>query len=137
MDKFPREKRSQIMASVKNKNTKPEVLVRSMLHKAGFRFRLFHKDLPGSPDIVLPKFNMIIFVHGCFWHGHKCPKGRRPASNRKFWNKKLDKNIKRDKNNLSALKALGWKVKVIWECETVDFTKKILKELKKARKPKR
>jgi len=134
MDKFTKEKRSQIMALVKNKNTKPEIFVRSLLHKSGFRFQLFRKDLPGSPDIILPKYGMVIFVHGCFWHGHKCPRGQRPVSNRKFWNEKLDKNKFRDKKNYQKIKAIGWKVEIIWECEAIRSVKKILKKLKRARK---
>lgn len=119
------------MSSVKSKNTKPEICVRSLLHKAGFRFRLFRKDLPGSPDIVLPKFGTVIFVHGCFWHGHSCPKGRRPNSNQKFWNEKLNKNLCRDTSNYASLKALGWKVIVVWECEAENSTRKIINKFKR------
>ena len=130
MDKFSAKKRSSIMSSVKNKNTKPELLVRSLLHKNGLRFRLHRKDLPGSPDIVLPKFKTAVFVHGCFWHGHDCPKGRRPETNKNFWNEKLDKNINRDKSNYSALHEIKWNVEVIWECEAIPATKKLIKRLK-------
>ncbi len=94
MDAFSREKRSQIMSRVSGKNTKPELIVRSQLHKLGYRFRLHRKDLPGKPDITLPKHKKVIFVHGCFWHGHTdCRRSKRPTSNEKFWNEKLDKNI--------------------------------------------
>ena len=130
MDKFTAEKRSSIMSSVRNKDTKPEIFIRSLLHKNGFRFRLHRKDLPGSPDIVLPKLKTVIFVHGCFWHGHDCAKGRRPASNQEFWNEKLDKNLLRDSSNYDALNLLGWKVKIIWECETSLAPKKLIGELK-------
>ena len=130
MDKYSTEKRSSMMSSVKTKNTKPEILVRSILHKSGLRFRLHRKDLPGSPDIVLPKYKTAIFVHGCFWHGHDCPKGRRPASNQEFWNEKLDKNIERDKANYISLQSLGWSVKVIWECSMHETTANIIDDVK-------
>ena len=105
------------MASVKTKNTAPEVKLRSILHRNGFRFRLNRKDLPGKPDIVLPKYKAVIFVHGCFWHGHDCKRGRRPQTNKEFWNEKIDGNIKRDKVNEIKLKELGWRVLVVWQCE--------------------
>ena len=133
MDKLTAEKRSSIMSSVRNKNTKPEIYVRSMLHNNGLRFRLHRKDLPGSPDIVLPKFKTAIFVNGCFWHGHDCPKGRRPASNQDFWNEKLDQNLRRDEVNYMALGGLGWRVIIIWECEVVNATEKIVGELQRAK----
>lgn len=107
------------MARVKGRNTEPERLVRSLLHKMGYRFRLHRRDLPGSPDIVLPKHRKVIFVHGCFWHGHKgCRKASRPSTNVDFWNNKIDKNMRRDTKVRKELKALGWKVLVLWECET-------------------
>ena len=130
MDKYSTEKRSSMMSSVKTKNTKPEILVRSILHKSGLHFRLHRKDLPGSPDIVLPKYKTAIFVHGCFWHGHDCPKGRRPASNQEFWDEKLDKNIERDKANYISLQSLGWSVKVIWECSILETTANIINDVK-------
>ena len=129
LDKFSTEKRSSIMSSVKSKNTRPEVMVRSMLHKRGLRFRLHSKDLPGSPDIVLPKYKTVIFVNGCFWHGHDCPKSRRPASNQSFWDEKLNKNIERDKANYALLKELGWDVKIIWECSVQNTTTEIINGL--------
>lgn len=105
MDVFSREKRSQIMSRVSGKNTKPELIVRSLLHNMGYRFRLHRKDLPGKPDITLPKYKKNIFVHGCFWHGHlDCPRAKRPATNKKFWNEKLNKNIERDKVAVRNLK---------------------------------
>lgn len=107
------------MARIKGQDTKPEKLIRSILHRLKFRFRLHRKDLPGKPDIVLPKHKKIIFVHGCFWHGHEgCSRSKRPTSNEEFWNKKIDGNIERDKRNREALKSLGWNVSVIWQCET-------------------
>lgn len=94
--------------------------MRSALHRLGFRFRLHRDDLPGHPDIVLPKHNAVIFVHGCFWHGHKnCSRSTRPTSNVPFWNKKLDKNIERDRKVMRALLSLGWKVLIVWECQVL------------------
>ena len=124
MDVFSREKRSQIMSRVSGKNTKPELVVRSLLHNMGYRFRLHRKDLPGKPDIILPKYQKVIFVHGCFWHGHTdCSRSNRPTTNKKFWREKLDKNIERDKESIHNLKKLGWTVLVIWTCEVNDTFK--------------
>lgn len=116
-DIFDAAKRTQIMASVKNKSTTPEIKLRSILHRAGYRFRITKKDLPGKPDIVLPKYRTAIFVNGCFWHGHSCKRGHRPQTNSKFWNEKIDRNIERDKLVSGELKKLGWRVLTIWECE--------------------
>lgn len=116
------------MAKVRSQDTKPEVLVRSLIHRMGFRFRLHNKHLPGNPDIVLPRHKKIVFVHGCFWHQHEgCPHAARPASNIAYWNKKLDGNVRRDKANLEKLAALGWRVLVIWECETRNREQLILR----------
>jgi DNA mismatch endonuclease (patch repair protein) len=110
-----------MMAQVKGKDTSPEMNVRRLLHSMGYRFRLHRKDLPGNPDIVLPKHKKVIFVHGCFWHGHKgCPRSKRPSTNVEFWNNKLSGNIERDRKNLAALRKLGWKPYVIWECQAKD-----------------
>lgn len=110
--------RSKNMSAIRGKNTKPELLVRKILHSQGFRFRLHVKDLPGNPDIVLPKFRTVIFVHGCFWHQHfDCKYAVMPKSNREFWQKKLENNIARDARNISNLTTLGWKTLVVWECE--------------------
>lgn len=118
-DTFTPQKRSSIMSKVKNHDTKPEYIVRKLLYKMGYRFRLQRKDLPGTPDIVLPKYRTVIFVHGCFWHGHEgCTRSSRPTSNIEFWNSKLDKNIKRDMEAQSKLREAGWNVLVIWQCET-------------------
>ncbi len=106
------------MSHVGGKDTKPELIVRSILHRMGYRFRLHRRDLPGKPDITLPKYKKVIFIHGCFWHGHEgCPKSKRPDTNKEFWNKKLDKNIARDKINMEKIKELGWDVLVVWTCE--------------------
>jgi len=121
MDVFSREKRSQIMSRVSGKNTKPEIVVRSLLHKLGYRFRLHRKNLPGRPDITLPKHKKVIFVHGCFWHGHAvCSRSKRPSTNEEFWHEKLNKNIERDKKTVDALKKLGWDVLTVWTCEVKD-----------------
>lgn len=106
------------MSHISGKNTKPEIFVRSLLHRMGYRFRIHKKDLPGQPDICLPKHKKIIFVHGCFWHGHPdCPRAKRPTTNVVFWNKKIDGNIERDSQNIKKLKQLGWQVLTIWTCE--------------------
>lgn len=127
MDKFSQEKRSSIMGSVKSKNTAPELIVRRLLHNLGYRFRLHRKDLPGSPDIVLPKYKKIIFVNGCFWHGHEnCRKSKLPVTNSKFWSDKISKNIERDKESIKKLTEMGWSCLTIWDCQT---TKKNLPQL--------
>lgn len=117
-DTFTPEQRSAVMARVKNRNTTPEKIVRSLLHAMGFRFRLHRKDLPGSPDIVLPRHKTVIFVHGCFWHGHTgCRRGARPTSNTEFWNAKIDRNVERDRLAVSGLEQTGWRVLTVWQCE--------------------
>lgn len=118
MDIFTPEKRSHVMSQVRGKNTKPEILVRKLLHRMGYRFRLHRKDLPGKPDIVLPKYKTVVFIHGCFWHGHNCKRGAKPSSNKDFWNEKLEKNVERDKKHVRSLEAIGWRCIVVWECET-------------------
>lgn len=118
-DVFSKEKRSRIMSRIPSKSTKPEMIVRKAVHSMGFRYRLHIKDLPGCPDIVLSKNKKIIFVHGCFWHGHDvCKRSKRPETNIEFWNKKLENNIRRDKEAIEKLKNLGWDVLVIWQCQT-------------------
>lgn len=119
------------MSKVSGKEPKSEILVRKFLFSKGFRFRKNDKKLPGKPDIVLPKYKTVIFVHGCFWHQHKdYRKAARPTSNTEFWNVKLDKNIKRDKENIRALKKADWKVIIIWEC-ALKSIEKIEKSKKK------
>ena len=106
------------MSRVKGRDTKPEIAVRKILHNWGFRFRLHDKKLPGKPDIVLPRFKRVIFVHGCFWHGHPgCNRSKLPSSNISFWQAKIAANMERDIRNIEALKALGWETLVIWSCE--------------------
>ena len=120
-DTFTPEQRSAVMARVKNRNTTPEKLVRRLLHQMGYRFRLHRKDLPGSPDIVLPRHKTAIFVHGCFWHGHEsCRRGARPTGNRQFWNAKIDRNIERDTLATCLLEEAGWTSLSVWQCEIKD-----------------
>lgn len=116
-DIFSKSKRSDIMSKISGKESKPEILVRKHLFSQGFRFRKNVKDLPGKPDIVLPKYKTVIFIHGCFWHGHDCKRGTLPATNQEFWKEKIGKNIERDSCNLLKLKKHGWNVIVIWQCE--------------------
>ncbi|MFZ2630528.1 MAG: DNA mismatch endonuclease Vsr [Desulfosalsimonadaceae bacterium] len=119
VDTISEERRSWNMSRIKGKNTKPEIIVRSLLHKAGYRFRIHRKDLPGKPDIVLPKHNMVIFVHGCYWHRHQgCRFTYTPKSRTDFWNKKFSDTVERDIKHRRQLIDMGWKVEVIWECET-------------------
>ena len=112
------EQRSRNMSAIKSKNTKPEIVVRKILHSMGYRFRLHGKDLPGSPDIILPKYKTVIFVHGCFWHRHEnCKYASTPKTRAEFWESKFAGNIKRDKINQTNLVKLGWKILIVWECD--------------------
>lgn len=131
VDNISEERRSWNMSRIKGKNTKPEIIVRSLLHKAGYRFRIHRKDLPGKPDIVLPKYKTIIFVHGCYWHRHQgCRYTYNPKSRIEFWNVKFAGTVERDIKHRRQLIDMGWKVEVIWECETGnlnELTEKINK----------
>jgi len=123
-DHLTKKKRSWNMSRIRAKNTKPEIIVRSFLHRNGFRFRLHRKDLPGKPDIVLKKYNTVIFVHGCFWHQHEgCKRASIPDTNKEYWVPKLEKNKKRFEEVKKNLDELGWNVAVIWECETKNKNK--------------
>jgi DNA mismatch endonuclease (patch repair protein) len=123
-DTLTPKKRSWTMSRVRSKNTKPEVLVRSILHRLGIRFRLNGKGFSGNPDIVLKKYKTVIFVNGCFWHRHKnCGKGALPKTNTEFWRNKLNRNVSRDKINLANIAASGWNAVVVWECELKDKEK--------------
>jgi DNA mismatch endonuclease (patch repair protein) len=125
------EQRSRNMAAIRGKNTKPELRVRSVLHKAGYRFRLHRKDLPGRPDIVIPKHRVAIYVHGCFWHSHSCRFGRvKPSTRAEFWLKKRTATVERDGEKAAALFERGWKVINIWECEIAD-SEHVLSAVKK------
>ncbi len=120
-DVYPPEKRSAVMRRVKGKDTAPELTVRRALTALGARYRLNRKDLPGSPDIVMPGRRLAIFVHGCFWHGHDCPRGSRvPKANREYWTAKVARNVARDARTSAALSEQGWRVETIWECELKD-----------------
>ncbi|MFN8261489.1 MAG: DNA mismatch endonuclease Vsr [Chitinophagales bacterium] len=117
-DKVSKERRGEIMSSVRGKDTKPELIVRQFLFSKGFRYRLHDKKLLGKPDIKLTKFKTVIFINGCFWHGHtNCKIYVMPKTNKKFWHEKIDKNVERDEKNIAELKSLGWNVIVLWECE--------------------
>lgn len=135
MDTLSPDKRSWNMSRIRGKNTKPELAVRSMLHRLGYRFRIADKTLPGKPDIVLPRYGAVVFVHGCFWHRHpRCKYAYTPKSRIEFWSQKFEANVLRDKNNLSLLKKAGWLPIVVWECEiernataTLDKVSRVLK----------
>lgn len=133
MDRLVPSQRSFLMSKVRGKNTKPEELVRSLLHRLGFRFRLHRKDLPGTQDIVLPKHRVVIFVHGCFWHRHHgCKKATTPQTNKDFWEKKLARNVERDMEVSARLMQNGWRVLVVWECELknpIDLSARLLREI--------
>lgn len=118
-DVFQKEHRSWIMSRIRGTNTKPEMTVRKLLFSLGFRYRLHYAKLPGKPDIVLPRFKKAIFVHGCFWHGHReCKRSKLPSSNVEFWHTKIGRNVERDRKNIGELTKLGWQVLAIWSCET-------------------
>lgn len=117
MDTISKEERSALMARIHSKDTQPELAVRSILHHLGFRFRLHRKDLPGKPDIVLPRYRKIILVQGCFWHGHFCTLASKPKSNQEYWRKKIKANRSRDRRVKRELIKQGWAVLELWECE--------------------
>lgn len=120
-DVFTPEERSRVMRAVKGKNTKPELIVRRLTHALGYRYRLHRKDLPGSPDLVFVSRKKVIFVHGCFWHGHDCKRGsRQPKTNAGYWRDKIARNVARDASNQQALDAQGWQALVLWECDLKD-----------------
>ena len=118
-DIFDRAKRSEIMSGIRGRDTRPEMIVRRIAHRLGFRFRLHRKDLPGTPDIVFPGHRAVIMVHGCFWHRHHgCKRASHPKARAQYWEEKFETNVARDRRNEKALHELGWRVMVIWECET-------------------
>lgn len=120
MDTRTRQERSKIMSSVHTKNTGPELAVRKLLSAEGYRYRLHRKDLPGCPDIIFPSRRKAIFVHGCFWHGHRCTKGRLPKSRLQYWKPKIAQNKKRDIRNIAKLRRSDWRVIVVWQCQLND-----------------
>lgn len=120
VDNISKDERSRVMGLVKSKNTRPEKIVRSFLHRQGLRYRLHDKRLPGKPDMVFPRYKTVVFVHGCFWHGHndpECKLARTPKSNVEFWKDKVSGNQKRDRRNIDELKKMGWRVMLVWECQ--------------------
>lgn len=130
VDKVSPEKRSEIMRAVPSRHSRPERLVRSAAHRLGLRFRLHVRQLPGTPDIIFPRWHTVVFVNGCYWHQHTdCSKARLPKSNEEFWSAKFRKNVARDLKNYAQLRALGWRVVVIWQCEitTLDQTMRLLR----------
>lgn len=136
-DTFNRRQRSRIMAAVKSAHTTPELVVRRLVHRLGYRYRLHVASLPGKPDLVLPRLKKVIDVRGCFWHLHNCPRCRIPASNREYWIAKLERNAARDRRNLRALRGDGWRVLVVWECQTqprrlAALTRRLVKFLETA-----
>ncbi len=122
-DVVSKEKRSQMMANIKGKNTKPELLVRSGLHRLGYRFKIHDNSLPGKPDIKLTKYRSVIFIHGCFWHKHNCHLFKMPSTRQDFWRSKFETNQINDKENLKKLYDFGWRICVIWECSLKGKTK--------------
>lgn len=122
MDNRSKESRSALMSRIHGKNTKPELTVRKFLFSQGLRYRNNVKTLPGTPDIVLPRFKVAIFIHGCFWHGHSCRQGHLPSSNVDYWATKITQNRERDQRKINDLEQLGWTVIVIWQCEIRNKT---------------
>ena len=118
VDNLSPEQRSRLMSRVRGKDTQPEMVVRRLAHRLGYRFRLHLRDLPGSPDLVFPGRRKVVFVHGCYWHRHGCKKTTTPKSNTQFWQKKFDDNVKRDQKNLDDLANRGWDAMVVWQCQT-------------------
>lgn len=121
------------MAAIRGRNTRPEMAVRRAVHAAGFRFRLHRRDLPGRPDLVLPRYRQVVLVHGCFWHGHGCPRMRAPRFNGEYWDAKLALNVARDVRNQALLEESGWQIAVIWECSLTTDVEVLLKELREKR----
>jgi DNA mismatch endonuclease (patch repair protein) len=131
MDVHTPKQRSYNMSRIKGKNTRPELLVRKWLWSSGYRYRLHRKDLPGKPDIIFSQQKKALFVHGCFWHKHNCRFFKWPQTNREFWKKKINKNIRRDQKNYHALNADGWSYLIIWECQVKDENSELISQLKR------
>lgn len=129
-DRLTPERRSANMSRVRNGDTTPERYVRSSLHAAGFRFRKNKRGLPGTPDVVLPRYRTAVFVHGCFWHGHDCSRGKRPSTNAQFWDDKITRNAERDRRAVAELTRLGWFVEVIWTCGLREQTEALVSRLR-------
>jgi DNA mismatch endonuclease (patch repair protein) len=120
MDHLSLDRRSENMRAIKGRDTRPEIAVRKLLFSMGYRYRLHAARMPGKPDLVFPARKKVIFVHGCFWHGHDCRRGNWPRSNQEYWIPKISRNIARDRKNESALAEMGWTVSIVWECELRD-----------------
>lgn len=130
-DKISAQARSKMMAGIRAKNTRPEMIVRRYLHSQGFRYRLHRKDLPGSPDVLLPRFKAVVFVHGCFWHGHEgCQYFKLPDTRRHFWELKIAGNARRDEAAISKLADAGWRVAIVWECALRTMQNQALEDLR-------
>jgi DNA mismatch endonuclease (patch repair protein) len=130
MDHLTKEKRSWNMSQIRSKETKPEIIFRKLIHREGFRYRLYVQNLPGKPDLVLKKYKTVVFIHGCFWHGHKdCRRASKPKTHKKYWYAKIEGNIARDKENKKKLRKAGWKVFTVWECKLKNL-KTVLKKFK-------
>jgi DNA mismatch endonuclease (patch repair protein) len=124
------ERRSAVMRAVKSKDTAPEMHVRRFVHALGYRYRLHRDDLPGKPDLVFPRLKRVIFVHGCFWHGHQCIRGSRvPKTNREYWMRKIERNCRRDMASIEALTSMGWSTHIVWECQLNGAADRTLKEI--------
>lgn len=134
IDRVTPTQRSSMMSAVKNKNTKPEVIVRKQVFAAGFRYRLHARQRTSTPDLIFPRYQVAVFVHGCFWHGHDCPKGKLPTTNLKFWRDKISKNMERDQRVTKDLRDDGWKVVTIWSCQLEEGIKSLLTLLREERK---
>jgi DNA mismatch endonuclease (patch repair protein) len=140
IDRVTRARRSAIMSAVRGKNTTPELLVRSAAHRLGLRFRLHSARLPGRPDLVFPKWKTVVFVNGCFWHGHKgCSRAKLPKSRVAFWRRKLAENVRRDARNYTQLTEMGWRTVILWQCElgrpgTIERAMKLLRTKFRLRK---
>ena len=131
------EARSRVMSGIRSRNTRPEMHVRMKIWAQGFRYRLHANHLPGKPDLVLPRYQLAVFVHGCFWHQHGCPKTKRPSTNREYWDSKLNRNMARDASNRRRLEEMGWTVATVWECDLESGTEIVLTELKERRASRR
>ena len=134
-DTLSTEERSRLMAKIKGKNTAPERAVRSLLHRAGYRFRIHVRGLPGTPDVVLPKYRAVVFIHGCFWHRHRnCKIATMPQSHKKFWSEKFARNVANDARHRRKLRRLGWRVVTVWSCQ-LRHPERVLAKIEKALKP--
>lgn len=126
-------KRSWIMGRVRSKDTKPELVVRRALHAEGFRFRVHPREIAGNPDLLLPKYRTVVFVNGCFWHGHGCKRSRMPVNNREYWREKINRNVERDRRVVHELEEFGFRVETIWECQLRDDTERLIRHLAASR----